>query len=159
MADPVLATGSLETLIAHLKAPDVVTSHDIDPKVLAVGLEDLRNRMGHVEFSHLKSVSQVRVNNDRVAAVETSVAGLATDRDEFRRQVKVATDLPNTNATKLVEIEARLHAVEGAVGAAPYKAPKPIEPAAPDKPKIEPVKPAPSLNPFAAGSTTNPAPF
>ena len=140
---------SLETLIAHLKAPDVVTSHDVDPKVLAAGLEDMKNRMGHAEFSHLKALSQVRVNNDRVAAVETSVAGLTTDRDEFRKQVKVATDLPNTNATKLTEIEARLHAVEGAVGAAPYKAPKPIEPAKPTAPSINPLSPPqpPSAHP------------
>lgn len=159
MADPVLATGSLETLIAHLKAPDVVTSHDIDPKVLAAGLEDLRNRMAHAEFSHLKALSQVRASNDRLTLVEANVGGLTTDRDEFRKQVKVATDLPNTNATKLVEIEARLHAVEGAVGAAPYKDPKPIGPAVPDKPKIEPAKPAPFLNPFEPTPTVTPPPL
>lgn len=137
---------SLETLIAHLKAPDVVTSHDVDPKILAAGLEDLKNRMGHAEHSHLKTMSQVRVNNDRMTKVEADVAGLGTDRDEFRKQVRTAVDTPTANATKITELEARVHAVEGAVGAAPYKAPKPVEPA---KPKVEPDKPAPSINPFS----------
>lgn len=148
MAAPVPAPDtSLETLIAHLKAPDVVTSHDVDPKVLAAGLEDLKNRVGHAEFTHLKALSQVRGLDDRLTATETNVGVLAADRDEVRKQVRTVTDLPTTNAAKLVEIEARLKAAEGAVGAAPYKAPKPIEPI---KPVVEPIKPAaPSINPFS----------
>jgi chromosome segregation ATPase len=154
MAAPAVDT-SLETLIAHLKAADVVTSHDVDPKILAAGLEDLKNRMGYVEFSHLKALSQTRANSDRMTAVEADVATLKTDRDEFRKQVRTAVDTPTENATKITELEARVHAVEGAVGAAPYKGPKPVEPAKPkvepDKPKIEPT-PAPSINPFSPPS-------
>jgi hypothetical protein len=124
----------LDTLIAKLKDPGVDV-HELDSRVLAAGLEDLRNRMSHAEYSHLKALSQARINADRLTTVEGNVAALTTDGVEFRRSVNDATKLPHEHAEKLVELEGRVRACEGAVGAAPYKVPKPIEPvsAAADK--------------------------
>lgn len=115
----------LDTLIAHLKAPNVIAT-DIDPKVLAAGLEDLRNRMAHVEFSYLKVLSQHRANSDHLTAVDNQVGALTIANTEFQKQVTTATNLPLENQKKIAELDARVHTCEGAVGAAPYKAPEPI---------------------------------
>jgi len=126
----------LDTLIAKLKDPGV-DAHDLDSRVLAAGLEDLRNRMSHAEYSQLKALSQARINADRLTAVEGHVAALTTDGAEFRRSVNDATKLPHEHAEKLTELEGRVRACEGAVGAAPYKVPKPIEPVSVEPAKVE----------------------
>jgi hypothetical protein len=134
----------LDTLIAKLKGPDAVTAADIDPHVLAAGLEDLRNRMSHVEHSHLKVLANSRDKDDRLTALETTVGSVVNDRDEMRKVVKTSTDLPVENQKKLVELDARVRSCEGAVGAAPYKAPKEIEA---EKPGA--ITPKAGFDPFA----------
>ncbi|MFZ1005624.1 MAG: hypothetical protein WAN65_02225, partial [Candidatus Sulfotelmatobacter sp.] len=111
-----------------LKSPGADITHSIDACVLAAGLEDLRNRMSHAEHSQLKALSQARINADRLTAVEAGTAALTNDNVEFRRLVNDATKLPHEHAEKLLELEGRVRACEGAVGAVPYKVPKPIEP-------------------------------
>ena len=128
-----VSNAPLDILIAKLKAPEAVAVQDIDPKTLAAGLEDLRNRMSHVEHAHLKVLAGSRGNDDRLTAVETKVGSIEQDRDEMRKTVKTSTDLPIANGKRVDELEARVRAVEGAVGAAPYKEPKKIEPEAPAK--------------------------
>jgi len=133
----------LDTLIAKLKDPGV-DAHDLDSRVLAAGLEDLRNRVSHAEYSQLKALSQARINADRLTAVEAGTAALTNDNVEFRRAVNDATKLPHEHAEKLTELEGRVRACEGAVGAAPYKVPKPIEPVSVEPAKAEvPAPPAP----------------
>jgi hypothetical protein len=134
----------LDTLIAQLKSPDADITHSIDARVLAAGLEDLRNRVSHAEYSQLKALSQARINADRLTAVEAGTAALTNDNVEFRRSVNDATKLPHEHAEKLTELEGRVRACEGAVGAAPYKVPKPIEPVSVEPAKVEaPAPPAP----------------
>jgi hypothetical protein len=134
----------LDTLIAQLKSPDADITHSIDARVLAAGLEDLRNRMSHAEYSQLKALSQARINAGRLMAVEAGTAALTNDNVEFRRSVNDATKLPHEHAEKLTELEGRVRACEGAVGAAPYKVPKPIEPVSVEPAKVEaPAPPAP----------------
>jgi hypothetical protein len=130
----------LDTLIAQLKSPDADIIHSIDAHVLAAGLEDLRNRMSHAEYSQLKALSQARINADRLTTVEGNVAALTTDGVEFRRSVNDATKLPREHAEKLVELEGRVRACEGAVGATPYKVPKPIEPVSAETPPAPPAQ-------------------
>jgi hypothetical protein len=127
----------LDTLIAQLKSPDADITHNIDARVLAAGLEDLRNRMSHAEYSQLKALSQARINADRLTAVEAGTAALTNDNVEFRRSVNDATKLPHEHAEKLTELEGRVRACEGAVGATPYKVPKPIEPVSVEPAKVE----------------------
>ena len=119
----------LDSLIAQLKSPDVVLASDVDPKVLALGLEDLRNRMSHAEHSHLRAINDSRANADRLTHLETVTSSLEQDRDEFRKQVATVTQVPIENQKKLTELDARVRTCEGAVGAAPYKTTKAIEPA------------------------------
>jgi len=142
----------LDTLIAKLKDPGVDV-HDLDSRVLAAGLEDLRNRVSHAEYSQLKALSQARINADRLTAVEAGTAALTNDNVEFRRAVNDATKLPHEHAEKLTELEGRVRACEGAVGAAPYKVPKPIEPVS-----VEPAKVEAPKAPFYPRTETTPAP-
>jgi hypothetical protein len=162
-----MPTNDLDTLIAHLKAPGTILT-DIDAKTLAAGLEDLRNRMAHVEHTSLRTLANSRLHDDHLKQIDDNVAGITNDRDEFRRQVKVATDLPLANQKKVEELEARVRSCEGAVGAAPYKPPvavKPIEPIKVEEPvKVEdkPLKPVVepahgmSLNPFKKAPDPDP---
>ena len=143
----------LDTLIAQLKSPDADITHSIDARVLAAGLEDLRNRVSHAEYSQLKALSQARINADRLTAVEAGTAALTNDNVEFRRSVNDATKLPHEHAEKLTELEGRVRACEGAVGAAPYKVPKPIEPVS-----VEPAKVEAPKAPFYPKTETTPAP-
>lgn len=119
---------ALDALIAQLKSPDVVLASDVDPKVLAAGLEDMRNRLAHAEHTHLRAINASRAQEDRVTQLEQTTSSLEKDRDEFRKQVTTGTQLPIENQKKLTELEARVRTCEGAVGAAPYKTPKPISP-------------------------------
>jgi uncharacterized coiled-coil protein SlyX len=148
----------LDTLIAKLKGPDAVTVQDIEPKTLAAGLEDLRNRMSHVEHAHLKVLANSRAKDDRLTELETTVASLVQDRNEMQRTVKTATDLPIANQKQLAELSDRVRSCEGAVGEAPYKVPKPIEPAKPATPVVAPTStPAPSTGIFGSPAP-NPMP-
>jgi len=140
-------TAPLEKLIAVLKAPDAVSVSDIDPHTLAAGLEDLKNRMAHAEHSHLRVLSATRGTDDRIVTLENKVAAIEHDRNDMQKVVKTSTDLPIATGKRVDELEARVRSVEGAVGAAPYKAPKPIEPAKP-----EPAKPATPASPGIFGT-------
>lgn len=115
-----MPTNDLDTLIAHLKAPGTILT-DVDAKVLASSLEDLKNRVSHVEHSALRTLANSRIHDDHLKQIDDNVGGITRDRDEFRKQVKVATDLPLAHDKKIEELEARVRSVEGAVGAAPFK--------------------------------------
>ena len=143
MADPVVPDTGLDTLIARLKAPDAVMASDIEPKVLAAGLEDLKNRVSHTEHGHLRVLTQSASADERLKTVEATAGTLVAERDAMKKDVAAANAVPAANASKLTEIETRLRTVEGAVGAAPYKQPKPVEPAATAKiqPDTAPFKP------------------
>ena len=143
----------LNSLISKLKStdPDV---REVEAAVLAAGLEDLRNRMAHLEHAHLRTLVQTRAVSDRVDRHDADIATLTADRDEFRKTVNKATDTPIANEKKIVELEERVRACEGAVGAAPYKAPTVVEPASPDKE----IKPVP-LNPFPSAPTNGAEPI
>lgn len=142
----------LDTLIAQLKSPNGSIA-EMDHNVLAAGLEDLRNRMSHVEHSNLKVLANLRANDERLVGLENDSRGFKADRDEFRKKVDTATTLPAENQKKIAELETRVHTCEGAVGAAPYKEPKKIEPAKDTPAPAEQPKPA-GWHPFA--STTPP---
>ena len=146
----------LDTLIAKLKSPNAVIT-DLDPHVLAAGLEDLRNRMSHVEHAHLKVLAASRANDERLVGLENDSRGFKADRDEFRKRVDTATTLPVENQKKIAELETRVHTCEGAVGAAPYKEPKKIEPAKDMPAPAEQPKTA-GWNPFAATQPAAPDP-
>jgi hypothetical protein len=128
----------LDSLIARLKSPDVVMTTDIDPRLLADGLEDLRNRMSHAEHSHLRTLHETRGLSDRLVTAENNINGITNDRDEFRRQVKTATDLPQAHEKKIEDLEQRVRACEGAVGTAPFKAAEPIKPEKDGKQEAKP---------------------
>lgn len=163
-----MPTNDLDTLIAHLKAPGAVVM-DVDAKVLASSLEDLKNRVSHVEHSNLRTLANSRLHDDHLKQIDDNVGGITRDRDEFRKQVKVATDLPLAHEKKIEELEARVRSCEGAVGAAPYKPPVAVKPAEPikveepvkveDKPLKPVVEPAHgmSLNPFKKAPDPDPA--
>jgi hypothetical protein len=146
-----MLANDLDTLIAHLKAPGTILT-DVDAKTLALSLEDLKNRVSHVEHSNLRVLANSRIHDDHFKQIDENVAGITRDRDEFRQQVKTAVDLPIANQKKVEELEARVRACEGAVGTAPYKQPKPIEPQAekPLPPVVEskPLKPVVEPPPF-----------
>ena len=146
----------LDTLIAKLKSPNAVIT-DLDPHVLAAGLEDLRNRMSHVEHAHLKVLAASRANDERLVGLENDSRGFKADRDEFRKRVDTATTLPVENQKKIAELETRVHTCEGAVGAAPYKEPKKIDPAKDVPAPAEQPKTA-AGNPFAATQPAAPDP-
>lgn len=150
-----MPTNDLDTLIAHLKAPGAVVM-DVDAKVLASSLEDLKNRVSHVEHSNLRVLANSRIHDDHLKLLDDNVGGITRDRDEFRKQVKMATDLPLAHEKKIEELEARVRSCEGAVGAAPFKPAKAIEPKVEEPVKaIEPkplkpvVEPAPHFKPQA----------
>lgn len=145
-----MPTNDLDTLIAHLKAPGTILT-DVDAKTLALSLEDLKNRVSHVEHTSLRTLASSRIHDDHFKQIDENVAGITRNRDEFRQQVKTAVDLPIANQKKVEELEARVRACEGAVGAAPYKQPKVIEP------KVEePVKP---IEPKPLKPIVEPAPY
>lgn len=132
----------LEKLIAQLKSPDTVMVADVDAHLLAAGLEDLRNRMAHCEHSHLKVLAAAHAREERLTGLETDSAGFKADREEYRKKIDTATALPLENQKKIAELETRVHTCEGAVGAAPYKEPKKIEPAKDMPAPAEQPKPA-----------------
>jgi hypothetical protein len=155
-----VSNAPLDKLIAHLKAQDTVAITDIDPHDLAAGLEDLKNRMAHAEHSHLKVLHDTRAQADRITPLEETTASLTRDRDEFRTKVDAAARAPEEHDKKIAELNDRVRAVEGAVGAAPYKPAKPIEPAKHEAPKYDapPPKNEPAPTPINTPKAPSPLP-
>ena len=87
----------LDTLIAKLKSPNAVIT-DLDPHVVAAGLEDLRNRMSHVEHAHLKVLASSRANDERLVGLENDFRAASKPiATSSRKRVDTATTLPVEN--------------------------------------------------------------
>lgn len=105
---------------------------------LVEGLKDANSRLQHLELGASQTAHRLSNLEEANNAWAAQLAGLAADRDAFRKRLDDVEKIPVASAATLADIDKRLRAVEGAVGSSAYKgtADKPILPTAAKAPDL-----------------------
>jgi hypothetical protein len=129
-----------EDALASLKAKNFES-----PEMLQV-LElmgEQNERIKNLELAKTANTHAIGVLDATQHAHGVSIGSLAQDRDTHAARIAELAGKPAVNDTKVVDLEKRVTAIEGAVGSKAWKraeAPKPVEvkgdPVAPTKPGI-----------------------
>jgi hypothetical protein len=101
--------------------------------MVSVALADLGSRLRNVEYSHVANATQLAIVTTRLDAYEKSVDEYRADRDRAQHDAKVAIETPTDHETRIVTLESRASALEGAVGSTAWFAERPK--AAPEAPQ------------------------
>ena len=117
------------TLIQTTQNPMALSAHI---HVISEGLADLLGRLRTVEFNQTEDRQRLIHLETIEASFEKRLDGVVHDRDEYKKAVDTATQLPTANEKRISDLEKRARTLEGAVGSKNYTAPPVKDPVAPE---------------------------